>query len=162
VGVCRLIVERRTRAAAVCGAAAIATIAFTVPLWFESSSAQARAIWPNDPRLLHSDAVASYMRAHTRPDDQVFTLWAAADLYYLAERRPAVRYMWFRNIEAIDGALTSARRTLAERRPALVVVVQPPRAIDPSGATTRILNREYRLVTRVAGTRILERRALRR
>jgi hypothetical protein len=162
VGVRRLFVERRALVTAACGAAAIATIVLTVPLWFEGDSAQARAIWPNDLRLLHSGAVASYVRAHTRPGDRVFTLWAAADVYYLADRRPAVRYMWFRNIEAIDGALASARQTLADRRPALVVLVQRPRAIDPSGATTRILHRDYRLVTSVAGTPILEPRPLRR
>jgi 4-amino-4-deoxy-L-arabinose transferase-like glycosyltransferase len=159
VGLRRLLSERRRVVIAVCAAVAVATIIVTAPLWDASDSAQARAIWPNDPHLAHAAAVAAYVRGHTRPGDRIFTLWAAADVYYLADRRPAVRYMWYRNIQAIPGALPAARDALAGRRPALVVLVQRPKALDPSGATTRILFRNYRVVARVDGTPILARRS---
>ncbi len=159
VGIRLLVSERRRVVTALCVAAAAVTLLLNVPLWATSDSAQARAIWPNDPHVPHAATVAAYVRAHTRPGDRVFALWAAAEVYYLAERRPAVRYMWYRNIQAIPGALNAAREALANRKPALVVLVQPPKALDPSGATTRILFRNYRLVTRVDGTPILGRRS---
>lgn len=158
VGVRQLLVERRRVAAAVCGAAALVTLALTAPLWFASGQAQARAIWPKDGRLVHSEAVAAYARAHTTPHQEIFVLWAGADIYYLADRRPALPYMWYRNVESIDGALASARRMLRARLPALVVLSQSPNTIDTSGATARILERNYRLATIVEGVRILEAR----
>ena len=152
----QLLVDRRPLATAACGGAALATVALTAPLWFASGSAQARAIWPEDRRLVYSEAVASYVRTHTRPDARVYVLWAGADVYYLADRRPATRYMWFRNVATIDGALASTRRMLAARPPALVVLMQRPGTIDPSGATAYILRQKYRLAARVEGVRILE------
>jgi 4-amino-4-deoxy-L-arabinose transferase-like glycosyltransferase len=156
VGIRQLLVERRPLATAACAGAALATLAVTAPLWFATGPAQARAIWPKDRHLAHSERIASYVRARTRPDDRIYVVWAGADLYYLADRRPALRYLWYRNVERIDGALASARRMLAARRPALVVVAQRPGTIDPSGATAEILRRKYRLAAHVEGVPILE------
>jgi 4-amino-4-deoxy-L-arabinose transferase-like glycosyltransferase len=156
VGVRQLLVHRRPLATAACGAAALATLVLTAPLWFASGSAQARAIWPEDRRLVYSEAVASYVRAHTGPDERVYVLWAGADVYYLADRRPATRYMWFRNVASIEGALAATRRMLAAHPPALVVLMQRPETIDPTGATARILRQRYRVAARVEGVRILE------
>jgi 4-amino-4-deoxy-L-arabinose transferase-like glycosyltransferase len=155
VGAHRLFAERLPVARAVCSAVAVASIALTAPLWFASDTTQGRVIWRGDPHVLRADALASYVRAHTQPSDRVYVLWAAAEVYYLANRRPVSPYMWYRNVEAIDGAVASARRALAQRRPALVLVVQPPYTLDPSGKTGRILRRDYRLVARIAGTTIL-------
>ena len=156
VGLRELIVVRRPLASAACGAAALTTLIVTVPLWFAGGPAQARAIWPKDGRLVHSAAVADYVRTHTAPNDRIFVLWAGAEVYYLADRRPALPYMWYRNVESIDTALTSARRLLARRKPALVVLVQGPDTIDSSGITGRILRRKYRIATFVEGVPILE------
>lgn len=161
IGVQRLSADRRPVLRAACAAAALASVALTVPLWFASSPAQARAIWPQDPHLLQSGAVASYVRRHTRPAEEIYVVWAAADVYYLADRRPALPYLWFRNVEVIGGALASAQRSLARGRPALVVVAQPPGTIDSSGKTAEILRRRYRLAARVAGMAILEPRPVR-
>jgi hypothetical protein len=158
VGLRRVLVDRRPLTVAACGATAAATVAITVPLLFASPRAQARAIWPNDRHLVHSDALASYLRARTRSSEPIYVLWGGADLYYLADRRSTLRYMWYRNVKTVDGALASARRSFAQRRPALIVVVQPPETLDRSGATARILRREYRLATRIGGMPILERR----
>ena len=133
--------EARARAWVAAGAAAaVVALAFTAPLWFDSPDAQAREVFPNDPHLLTDAAVVRYVRAHTRPGQRIFVLWAAADIYYLADRDPAVRYMWYRNIQAIPGALGEARRALAgPDPPALVVVENLPGGIDQTGATARIL-----------------------
>jgi 4-amino-4-deoxy-L-arabinose transferase-like glycosyltransferase len=154
-GVRRLLEERRRVATALAGAAAVATVALTVPLWFAGGDEQARVVWPKDRHLMHSAAVASYVRAHTRPSERVWVVWAGAELYYLADRRPMLPYMWYRNVATIDGALARARRLLAERRPALVVVAQPPDALDESGQTSRILRERYRVTARVEGVTVL-------
>ena len=155
VGVAEMWAARRRLWAAASAAAAAATLAVTAPLWFDASAAQARAVFPNDPHLLTDGAVVDYVRAHTRPGQRIFVLWAAADIYYLADRAPAVRYMWYRNIQAIPGALAEARRALAgPRPPALVVEVNLPAGIDHSGATERILERRYRLAATVEGVPI--------
>jgi hypothetical protein len=158
-GAARLIEERRRIPAAVAAVLAVATFAVTVPLWFESGEAQARAIWPRDHHLVHDGAVARYLRAHTRRGDEVMVVWAAASVYYLADRPPALRYLWLRNIQTIPGALAEARHALAQRRPALVAVVDPPSVADPQGVTGRILGAEYRQVAVVEGVPILRPRA---
>ena len=148
--------EARARAWVAAGAAAaVVALAFTAPLWFDSPDAQAREVFPNDPHLLSDGAVARYVRAHTQPGQRVFVLWAAADIYYLADRDPAVRYMWYRNIQAIPGALGEARRALAgPDPPALVVLENLPGGIDRTGATARILQDRYRRVAVVSGVPI--------
>jgi hypothetical protein len=144
--------QRRPRPAlALAFAGAAASLALALPAALASPGAQARAIWPYDPHLVHDDAVAHYVRAHTRARQQVLALWADASLYYLADRRPAVRYLWERNVATVPGALAAVHRALATRRAALVVVVQPLGKLDPSGRTTRLLRREYRRVARIRG-----------
>ena len=76
-------------------------------------------------------------------------------VYYLADRDPAVRYMWYRNIQAVPGALEEARRALrSSDPPALVVVENLPGGIDHTGATGRILEDRYRRVATVSGVPI--------
>jgi hypothetical protein len=141
-------------AAGLAGALAVATVAVTVPLWFDSPGAQARAIWPHDSHLVHDRAVAAYVRAHTGSKDEVLVVWAAASIYYLADREPALRYMWLRNIQSLPGALREARRLLADRVPKLVVVAQNPARADRAGVTARILRTEYARVATVEGVPI--------
>jgi 4-amino-4-deoxy-L-arabinose transferase-like glycosyltransferase len=160
VAVAALVEARREFAWGACAAAAAAALAFAAPLWFVSGVAQAEAIWPKDPHLQSDKAVSAYVKLHTRPHEQIFVVWAAADVYYLADRPPAFPYLWKRNVQAIPGALPAAEKMLAQRKPALVVAAQPPTAIDPSSLTTmRILRREYRLVAAVAGIPIYRRLA---
>ncbi len=140
---------------AVCAVALALTAAVTVPLWFDSGAAQANAVFPHDAHLRTDAAVVRYIDAHTRPDQRVFVMWAAADIYYLADRDPSDRYMWFRNIQAIPGALGQAQRMLASAHPpALVIGVNTPSLMDNSGVTRRILNRRYRRVATVEGVPI--------
>jgi 4-amino-4-deoxy-L-arabinose transferase-like glycosyltransferase len=155
VGVRRLVVQPQRALAACCGAAAAATVALTAPLWFASGAAQARTIWPHDPHLVDDGERAAFVRAHTTRGQSVLVIWAAADIYELADRPPAEPFLWYRNLQALPQARTALRLALVERKPALVLEVQRPEAIDRSGATSNILHRDYRLVARVAGTRIL-------
>jgi hypothetical protein len=144
---------------AACGGTAAAGLAIAAPIWFVSGAAQARAIWPHDPHLVHDRTVARYVRGHTRPTQTVYVLWAAADLYYLADRAPSFDYLWYRNVQAIPGALPKAEAMIAARKPVLIVAVQAPWAMDRTGQAGRILRAEYRRTRVVAGVPIYERRA---
>jgi len=155
IGVRRLLVRPHRALAAACCAAGAATVAFTAPLWFASGAAQARTIWPHDPHLVHDGELAAYVRTHTEPGQRILVIWAAADIYELADRPPAEPFLWIRNLQALPQARAAVRRALVERKPALVLEVQRPDAVDRSGATSRILRRDYRLLTRVGGTAIL-------
>jgi len=155
VGGAELARRRRPAWAAVVAVALAATVFVTAPLWFDSPDAQARTIFPDDPHLRADAAVVRYVRAHTRPGQRIFVMWAAADIYYLSGRDPSFRYMWFRNIQAIPGALGQARRMLAGARPpALVVGINSPASMDPSGRTQRILDTRFRKVATVGGVPI--------
>jgi hypothetical protein len=162
VGVRTLWQARWRPALAVACAGAIATLALALPVALASPAAQAEAIWPHDPHLVHDGALARYVRAHTRARDRVLAVWADANLYYLANRRPAVRYLWARNLASVPGALTTVHRVLAARRAALVLIVQPPAKLDPSGRTARLLRREYRRVARVRGVSVYRSRIQRK
>jgi 4-amino-4-deoxy-L-arabinose transferase-like glycosyltransferase len=155
VGVASLIRRPRRAVAAAAGLAAVATIGATAPLWFAAPEAQARAIWPHDPHLVDNRDLAAYVRGHTRPGAPILVVWAAADVYGLADRPPAAPYLWYRNLQALPAARAAVRAALLARTPALVLEVQRPDAIDHTGTTARILRRDYRLVARVDGIPIL-------
>jgi 4-amino-4-deoxy-L-arabinose transferase-like glycosyltransferase len=159
VGAARLWETRSGLVAGVaCGLALWSAVA-TVPLWFDSPSAQAAHVFPNDQHLQHDAAVIAYVRSHTTPGQRIFVMWAAANVYYLSDRDPAVPYMWFRNIQVVPGTLDQVHAALASRdRPLLVIGEQPPGALDSSGETARLLETGYRLVATVSGVPIYRRR----
>jgi hypothetical protein len=154
VGVRTLWLSAPRPAIATAGAAAAATLALAIPVAWANPTKQAQTIWPADPHLVHDAVLARYVRAHTRPRERILAVWADADLYYLADRRPAARYLWSRNVASIPGALEAVRHALATRRAELVLVVQPPATLDPSGRTAALLRREYRRVARVGGASV--------
>jgi 4-amino-4-deoxy-L-arabinose transferase-like glycosyltransferase len=151
LGLRRLWLAARRPALAAAAAAAAASLAAALPVAWATPARQAQAIWPRDPHLVHDAVLARYVRSHTRPDQRVLALWADADLYYLADRRPAVRYLWARNLAVIPGGLQAVHRALAARQATLVLVVQPPAKLDPSGRTRALLRRGYRRVARIGG-----------
>jgi hypothetical protein len=159
VGVRTLWLSAPRPAIAAAAAAAAVTLALTIPVAWATPSEQAKTIWPADPHLVHDTVLARYVRAHTHPRERILAVWADADLYYLADRRPAVRYLWSRNVASIPGALRAVRHALATRRAELVLVVQPPATLDPSGRTAALLRREYRRVARVGGASVYRSRS---
>jgi hypothetical protein len=154
VGLRRLWLARRRPALTAALAGAAASLALALPVALASPGEQAKEIWPHDPHLIHDGALARYVRAHTRARDPVLAIWADADLYYLANRRPAVRYLWARNVESVPGALGDMQRALALRRARLVLVVQPLGTIDPTGRTARLILRGYDRVASVRGVAV--------
>jgi len=150
VGAARLWETRSGLVAGVaCGLALWSAVAI-VPLWFDSPSAQAAHVFPNDEHLQHDAAVIAYVHSHTAPGQRIFVMWAAANVYYLSDRAPAVRYMWFRPLQVIPGALGEVHSALGgPGRPPLVVAEQPADALDKSGETARLLHRYYRPVAHI-------------
>jgi hypothetical protein len=146
--------RRRTQAAAV---AIVAVALLPAPLWAMGPVRQARIVFPHDPHLKTDAAVAAYMRAHSQPSDRIAILWAAADIYYLADRAPSGRYLWLRNVQSIPGALPEMERLLATAEPTLVAVVEPLATVDPTGRTARILRARYRLAALVEGVPVYRR-----
>jgi hypothetical protein len=147
---------------AVAFAGAAASLALALPVAFASPATQARELWPHDPHLVHDSTLAAYVRTHTGPRQRVLALWADANLYYLADRTPAVRYLWQQNVASVPGALASVRWALANRRAAIVLVVQPLPELDRTGRTTRLLRREYYRVATVRGVAIYRTRSQRK
>jgi hypothetical protein len=98
------------------------------------------------------------VRAHSSPADRIFVMWSAANVYYLSDRAPAVRYMWYRNIQVIPGALGEVHAALAgSARPLLVVAEQSPAALDPGGQTAQLLAAHYHQVAGIDGVVIYQR-----
>ncbi len=159
VGVRTLWLSAPRPAIAAAAAAVAATFALTIPVAWATPTEQAKTIWPRDPHLIHDAVLARYVRAHTHPQQRILAVWADADLYYLADRRPAVRYLWSSNIASIPGALQAVRRTLATRRAELVLVVQPLAKLDPGGRTATLLHQGYKRVARVGGAAVYRSRS---
>jgi 4-amino-4-deoxy-L-arabinose transferase-like glycosyltransferase len=158
IGAARLREQPRRLVAIACAGLAAGTLIAGVPLWFRSADAQATAVF-HDKHLPHDGPVADWLREHSSPRDKLFVMWAAADLYYLTDRDPAVRYMWYRPLQSIPGALDEVHAALASPdRPRYVVGVHKPGMLDKSGATGKLLKQHYRQVAVVDGVPIYEAR----
>jgi hypothetical protein len=159
IGLAEVLTRRRGLVAGVAAGLALWGLYPAATLWFDSPRVQAAEVFPGDGHLQVDAAVVDYVRSHSGPGDRIFVMWAAANVYYLSDRDPAVPYMWYRNIQAITGALDRVRTALAASdRPALVVVEQSPESIDPSGRTGDLLNRFYAQAAVVGGIPIYKAR----
>ena len=159
IGVERVWRERQALVAGVAVGLALWGLWATVPLWFDSPAAQASRVFPDDPHLQHDQAVVDYVRAHSAPGQRILVMWAAANVYYLSNRPPPIPYMWYRNIQAIPGALDDVHAALASPdRPQLVIGEDPAASIDPGGGTARLLHRYYRPAATIGSVIVYRRR----
>lgn len=122
--------------------AAIAVISTGV-LAFASRSTQTRIVWRHDPHLRVDASVVPVIRANVPPGKPIAVTWGDASLYFLADRRPAVRSLWYRNAQAIPGA--AARDIETVRRGVPVVVALAP-ALAAYPELREVLSCEYRLL----------------
>jgi 4-amino-4-deoxy-L-arabinose transferase-like glycosyltransferase len=107
-------------------------------------------------------AVARYVRAHARPGDTQYVLYARANVAYYTGLPSPYPYAWSLMVRAIPGATHRLVGLLdSPRRPTWVVRWQRPElwGLDPHGATRRALHRHYRLAARIGGRAIYHTRS---
>jgi len=112
----------RVAVSALVGSTLIA-VAAAASVALASTSEQVHLIWRDDPHLRWDRGVAASIRARVPHERPIAVLWGDAALYFLADRPPAVRYLWYRNAEALPGATQHDIHVLAERPVAVVVTL---------------------------------------
>jgi 4-amino-4-deoxy-L-arabinose transferase-like glycosyltransferase len=127
----------------VAAAAGIPLIA-ALPIYLASSPELASARSTNDPRVISAITVGNQIGQLTTPDQRIQVLWANAAIYWYADRIPATRLLWYRNIERIPGASEHVVDVVTGPTPPTVVVgYQPVNALDPSGKIQAVLDAVY-------------------
>jgi hypothetical protein len=106
--------------------------------------------------------VARYLRAHARPGDTQYVLYARANVDYYAGLPSPYPYAWSLMVRAIPGARARLLELLdSSSRPTWIVVWQGPNSwhLDPDRAIAHALGRHYRPVARIRGHAIYQRRS---
>jgi 4-amino-4-deoxy-L-arabinose transferase-like glycosyltransferase len=101
-----------------------------------------------------ADTVAAYVRQHVRPGRPIFVWAAEPEIYYLAERAPATRFVYDYPIERLPGAREEVIRALRTTRPALIITYH---GVQPIGFGSLLAEDGYRLRKTIAGYDIYER-----
>jgi len=99
-------------------------------------------------------AAARYVRAHARPGDTQYVMYARANVLDAAGLPSPYPYAWSLMVRARPGAVAQLRRLLASpRRPTWIVGWQAPGrwGLDPGGRTAHLLTTRYRRAAIVAG-----------
>lgn len=145
--------------------AGLAALAVVVPVagqvWLTLQSLAARtAAVETDPRQRANGDIAAWLRAHTRPDEQVYAFAASAELYLLAGRQTSYPYLWLAPVQQVSDALPRLAAYLGTpaTAPRYVVVYQRPDTVDPTGRLDAVLARDYRQVAVVDGFPVLAHR----
>lgn len=144
------------RAGAVIAAALCAPVVATAAAWAtEPEAVRDRQI----PYLRRSDVDAEVARQVERcPGTSLLAVPSEADLYFLADRRAALPYLWGRGVTEIPRAAADLTRLLSSRTPPAVVAdyANGWSGLDPTGVDRRRL-RAYVAVARFPGVRLLAR-----
>ncbi len=144
----------RRRALAMAGVVVAIPLLASLPVYFASTPELASARSTNDPRVISARPVGAAVAAATTPTDRVQVLWANAAVYWYADRIPATRYLWYRNIERIPGASAHVAAVFAgSNQPAIAVEYQPVDALNADGSIQQVLDAQYQSST-VDGIRI--------
>jgi hypothetical protein len=122
-------------------AVALVALASSATLSLATRSTQTRIVWPHDPHLRYDDAAASLIRGVVPESAPIAVTWGDASLYFLADRRPAVRSLWYRNAQARPGA---ADRDIGTVRRGVPLVVALAPALRAYPALRDALRCEYR------------------
>ena len=157
VGIARIVRGRPSRVAVAAVVAACLVPLVALALVVAEDGPRHRSLASSgDDRIVTDAAVARYLRAHTRPSDRIYALYADASIYFVADRRSPYPYLWFLGVKHIPGAIERLRATLSgPRAPLYIARYQPADAID--GGVARIVARDYRQVATIDGIPILRR-----
>ena len=105
--------------------------------------------------------IAAYLKAHTSPDDTVFAVYGPGDIYYLAQRRPAARWLHWNELATIPGAFDEQIALLTEpsTAPRYIALVHDfgDFSLDGAGRMASLVARDYVLETTIDGIPIYRR-----
>jgi 4-amino-4-deoxy-L-arabinose transferase-like glycosyltransferase len=138
---------------------ALAPVAVTLTKWGLMSPARRVVAVPFVHTYRRDRQIASFIRARTTRRDTIYALSSQGDIYFMADRRSAERYLWAHPLHEIKGGLDDLLGVLTGPHPPRYVgVFRPPEKVDPSGRLGTILASDYRMVWRVPpkGVRVLE------
>jgi hypothetical protein len=120
-------------------------------------------IHPADPRTLPewepgvsaAAPIAAYLQDHTTSDEMVYVVYDHADIYYLAQRRPAARWLHFRELGWTPGALDEQFAILSNpaTAPRYIVLTDDINrwGFDPTGRLQALVARDYTLDITIDG-----------
>ncbi|MEA2249597.1 MAG: hypothetical protein QOH46_4126 [Solirubrobacteraceae bacterium] len=115
----------------------------------------ARAIRVDLQHPVRSDiAAADYVRAHARPGDTQYVMYARANVDYYAALPSPFPYAWSLMMRTIPGAPAQLGRVLdSAQRPTWIVGWQAPDAwgLDPHGTLAADLEQHYRVAAVIGG-----------
>lgn len=114
------------------------------------------------PGMLHysatpsrSEVVATYIRAHSEPTDTLYVTYQWVPVYQLAQRKPATRWLYYRELQRTPNAFTEQVARIADPQtaPRYIVAAQPfdSFGLDPNGALQDTVQRNYVLETTIEG-----------
>jgi hypothetical protein len=104
----------------------------------------------------HADAVATYIAQRVPPGQPIFVWAAEPEIYYLAERRPAARFIYDYPLEHIPGARDELLAALRQTLPPLIVTYHDVR---PIGFHPFMPDHGYALRATIGGYDVYERNA---
>jgi hypothetical protein len=108
-----------------------------------------------EPGVAAAAPVAVYLAAQTAPGDTIYVAYDHADIYYLAGRRPAARWLHFRELRWTPGAFEEQVARIADPATAPRYIVGAQAfdrwGFDPQGTLRAIVARDYTLETTIAG-----------
>jgi len=134
----------RRRAVLIVGAVMLLPFVAAMPVYLASTPELASARSTNDPRVISAVPVGEAIADRTADGDRIQVLWANAAVYWHADRIPATRYLWYRNIERIPGGREAVVRAFeADTPPVFAVGYQPVAAMDIDGRIQRVLDERY-------------------
>ncbi len=127
-------------------AAAIVTPTYaTLHLVFEPRS-KVQSTAHEDGRLIATERIASWYRAHRQPGDQIVALCGDAALYAEIGEDPPVNHLWVAALAQADGAVDQVVDLLnSDRRPRYIVLMTPMSYCDtPDGRLKTAIDSHYR------------------
>lgn len=105
--------------------------------------------------------VADYLRAHTTTQERIYVAYGQGDIYYLAQRRPAARWLHTNEIRRIPGAFDEqlALLTAPETTPRYIIAAQEfdYLGIDADGRLRALIAHQYVLETSIDGIPLFRR-----
>lgn len=148
------------------GVAAVAGLA-TVPLLFSLGNSAIIGVEPRslpgwEPGVSAAAPIANYLVARTTANDTIYVAYDHADIYYLSGRRPAARWLHFRELDRTPGAFAEQVARLGDPATAPRYIVGAQTfdrwGFDSDGALRAIIARDYDLETTIDGIPLYRRK----